>query len=494
MIITKSKYVEYVMCPRKAWLQMFEYKESSDEENKRALEGERIHEVARQYFGKNKCILYDENNPTISPGIYAEYLLKYENLKCYCDIVIINKDGSFDIYEIKSVTNVNQKKYKEDISFQYYVATMLNINVNSINLMYLNKDYVYDGVSLDLKKLFICENFLIDVKYNLKNVKKNIDQLLMLNKNYIPDCPFSSYCNDYGGCQYFSRCKEIKKLPLNHSTYELYNCRKRTEYIEKGILSWKEIHNQHIYYELSKYNQIMIEKYVNNDDSIFVEKEKLKKMISSWEFPLYFFDFETCQEAIPIYKNANPYEQIPFQYSLHIMEDQFTKEDDIINNHKEFLGDGVNDPREELIKQMLLDLGNKGSIVAYNKSFEQTVILNLASSFPEYKDELLDIRKRFVDLRDVFSNNDFCLYHPKMENSTSIKKVLPAFFPDRYDLNYKNLQQIHHGEEALEAYKKLRLLNEDERNELKNNMLKYCCLDTKAMVVLYLKFRELCEM
>lgn len=494
MIITKSKYVEYVMCPRKAWLQLFESKESSNNENERALEGEKIHEIARNYFGENKCILYDENNPTLSPGIYAEYLLQYKNLKYYCDIVIINNDGSFDIYEIKSVTDVNQKKYKEDISFQYYVANMLNIKVNTMNLMYLNKNYVYDGINLDLNELFICKDFLTDVTYNLKNVKKNIDEILNLNENIIPDCPFSSYCNDNDGCQYFLRCKEIKKLPLNHSTYELYNCRKRTTYIEKGILSWHEIYKSPIYYELSDYNKIMIEKYVNKNDSIFVKKESLKAMLSSWEFPLYFFDFETCQEVIPLYKNTNPYEQIPFQYSLHIMQDQFSKENDIINNHKEFLGDGINDPREELIKQMLFDLGEKGSIVAYNKSFEQTVILNLASSFPQYRAELLDVRKRFVDLRDVFSNNDTCLYHPKMENSTSIKKVLPAFFQDRCDLNYENLQQVHHGEEALDAYKKLRTLDEKEKNKLKNNMLKYCCLDTKAMVVLYLKFRELCEM
>ena len=135
--------------------------------------------------------------------------------------------------------------------------------------------------------------------------------------------------------------------------------------------------------------------------------------------------------------------------------------------------------------------------------------------FPKYKKELLAIKERFVDLRDVFSYkkpyiHEFkrgdkkgttevryekgitCLYHPTMENSTSIKKVLPSFFPDRDDLNYNNLNQVHHGQEAIDAYKLLRIIEGKDREELIDNMLKYCYLDTKAMVVLFLKFREYC--
>ena len=237
--------------------------------------------------------------------------------------------------------------------------------------------------------------------------------------------------------------------------------------------------------------------------------------MSTWKYPLYFFDFETCQEVIPIYTNSRPYAQIPFQYSLHIMNNPNDTESEIINNHREFIGNGVDDPREELIKQMITDLGNEGSIVAYYSSFEENVVDKLARDFPKYKNKLLEIKERFVDLRDVFlykkpyiheikrgakkgttevryEKGITCLYYPSMENSTSIKKVLPSFFPNRADLNYNNLTQVHHGQEATDAYKLLRTLKGKEKDELIVNMLKYCCLDTKAMVVLFLKFREYC--
>ena len=192
-------------------------------------------------------------------------------------------------------------------------------------------------------------------------------------------------------------------------------------------------------------------------------------------------------------------------------------QDEACKEHKEFLGDGINDPREALIIQMIDDLEKEGSIVAYHASFEMSRIKELARDFPKYAKELMTLLPRFVDLEDVFHQKVLVqtgvykkdtkdhiqgepkyeeksftfLYTKAMENSCSIKHVLPAFFPGREDLDYKRLSQVHHGGEAIEAYKELATLTSDERDELISNMLKYCCLDTKAMVVLYLKYIEL---
>ena len=67
----------------------------------------------------------------------------------------------------------------------------------------------------------------------------------------------------------------------------------------------------------------------------------------------------------------------------------------------------------------------------------------------------------------------------------------PALSPDRVDLDYHNLEQVHHGVEAVDAYKQLKTLTGNEKGELIKNMLKYCCLDTKSMVVVYLRLLEL---
>ena len=143
-------------------------------------------------------------------------------------------------------------------------------------------------------------------------------------------------------------------------------------------------------------------------------------------------------------------------------------------------------------------------------------IKELARDFPNYSNALLALLPRFVDLEDVFHGKKLVedgfykkgpnkgepkyreatviyLYTKDMGSSCSIKHVLPAYYPNREDLNYSNLNQVHHGGEAMEAYETLAALTGNERAELIKNMLKYCCLDTKAMVVLYLKYVELVQ-
>ena len=87
---------------------------------------------------------------------------------------------------------------------------------------------------------------------------------------------------------------------------------------------------------------------------------------------------------------------MPFQYSLHILHEDGTLE------HKEFLGDENSDPRKPLVEQMLQDITKKGSIIAFNKSFEITQIKNLANFYPEKAKELLALNEKFIDLAHPF--------------------------------------------------------------------------------------------
>ena len=78
-----------------------------------------------------------------------------------------------------------------------------------------------------------------------------------------------------------------------------------------------------------------------------------------------------------------------------------------------------------------------------------------------------------------------------MEGSSSIKKVLPALFPNEESLNYHNLDQVHKGDEASNAYLSLKDLPKKEQDKLRHNLLKYCELDTYAMVKIYEKLKAL---
>ncbi len=511
MNITKSLYVAFTQCPALVWNNLFN--PLPDDGNKsRAIEGERVGAFARDYF--DNWEMYDFYNPQTRPGVYAEYIFEYKDMECRVDMLVINNDKTVDIYEVKSVNDADKDKFLEDISFQYYVVSNavknMGLTVKTANLMHFNRDYVYDGKKYDLKQLFMVSDMTNQVIERLPIVEDKINALRNLDPNTCPRCPFTGNCKDqHNLCRYLDRCKAMYGLTKEHSAFELYGNANKMKLIEDGLLTWGQIYSYRKA-ELSDFNKTMIECYLNNVQSPVVKKDELVEYLSKIKYPIYFFDFEGVQETIPVYPNSRPYEQIPFQYSLHISESIDDTEEDIMKRHKEFLGNGVDDHREDLIKQMIQDLGDTGSIIAYHASYETKRIKELIQDFPQYKKQLEPLLNRFVDLEEPFH------YHPehhffnkkgeRMEkpkgkaltlvyqspmSSCSIKDVGPALSPDRTDLDYHNLEQVHHGTEAVDAYKQLKSLTGDERDKLIKNMLKYCCLDTKSMVVVYLKLLKL---
>lgn len=66
--------------------------------------------------------------------------------------------------------------------------------------------------------------------------------------------------------------------------------------------------------------------------------------------------------------------------------------------------------------------------------------------------------------------------------SFSIKSVLPAIYPNEPALDYHNLEGVHNGGEAMELFPRIKDLSFDEQITARQNLLKYCELDTYAMV------------
>jgi hypothetical protein len=252
---------------------------------------------------------------------------------------------------------------------------------------------------------------------------------------------------------------------------------KKMKLYNEGIVNLEDVDEN----TLNNIQQIQVKTY--KEKSIHIEKEKIENFLNKLIYPINFLDFETFQEAIPRFNKQRPYEQIPFQYSLHILYEDGRLE------HKEFLGDENQDPRTKLIKNLLNDITNKGTILAYNKSFEIGVIKRLAKFAPEYESELLSLVERFEDLIEPFRN--LGVYHYNFNGSFSIKSVLPALFPDDESLNYKNLGLIQNGGDAMDTFANLHKIKDDTlKKQIKEDLLKYCKLDTFAMVKLLEKLKE----
>ena len=130
-------------------------------------------------------------------------------------------------------------------------------------------------------------------------------------------------------------------------------------------------------------------------------------------------------------------------------------------------------------------------MTAYCKSFECGRIKELAETFPDLAKHLMNIRDNIVDLLVPFRSGWY--YNRAMGGSFSIKSVLPALFPDDPSLNYHNLDGIHNGGEAMNAFPAMEKMSAEEREITRRNLLKYCELDTFAMVKLWEELKRVSE-
>jgi len=223
-------------------------------------------------------------------------------------------------------------------------------------------------------------------------------------------------------------------------------------------------------YPLSQSQRFQVEAELTGNE--IINKEGIKEFLDQVSYPLYFLDFETFQQAVPQFDMLRPYEQIPFQYSLHYIEVEGGE-----LKHSEFLGKEGADPRNELVKSLVDNIPDEACIVTYNSSFEKRIIRELTSKFPQHSNRLMNIHDNIIDLMVPFQNKYF--YKPEMKGSYSIKYVLPALVPE---LSYKELE-ISGGGQASETYASLHLIKDtSEVDRTRKNLLEYCKLDTLAMV------------
>jgi hypothetical protein len=246
--------------------------------------------------------------------------------------------------------------------------------------------------------------------------------------------------------------------------------------IEKSLILWTYPEK----FPLSEKQWLQVRSELNSQ--IIIDKKKIREFLKELKYPLYFLDFETFSTAIPIFDISRPYQQLVFQYSLHVLQ---SKKSEL--QHKEYLAEvnGI-DPRMKFIEQLIVDCGKKGNILVYNISFESGKLSELANTFPRYGKEINEIIHRLKDLMIPFQKRWY--YTPSMKGSYSIKKVLPALVPELsyYDLN------IQEGGTAINTFSAMLTgVFQGDIEQTLNDLLAYCKLDTFAMVKILEKLLEI---
>jgi len=476
-VLSKSSFIKGMQCEKALYLSKY-HKDLKDDlsSQQEAIfsQGTKVGELARgiypggidcseNSFDYQKAVLKTQEEINNGATILYEAAFQFNGVLALLDILVKDNDGWKGI-EVKSSTSLSST-YKLDATIQYYVISNSGIDLQDISIAYINNQYIKYG-DIDVNQLFTITSVLDDVLDRLPSIPDEVERLKnVLLKKETPNIQPGVHCTNPYDCDFSNHCWKKNHNPIFEISrlttvkkFELYN---------KGITSFDDIPNT---YPLNEKQWEQVNADINN--TTIIDKPKIKSFVNKLEYPLYFLDFETFATAIPILDNSKPYQQLVFQYSLHIQNEDNTL------LHKEFLADtNGTDPRRKFTEQMIEDCGTTGSILVYNISFERSKIQDLMRLFPEYTNELTDIIDRMIDLMVPFQQKSY--YTPSMRGSYSIKKVLPALVPS---LSYKDLE-IQEGGSASNIFASMFIGDFDgDVEKTRKDLLEYCKLDTFAMV------------
>lgn len=480
MNLSKSRYCNGMQCKKILWLDKNKSEEKEEIDNSRIMDnGDDVHEVARKLFGNDINIKFNENlsvmiNDTKEAlknenAIITEASFVYNNNFCSVDILKKNND-EYEMYEVKSSTHLKEV-FKIDLSYQVYVLDKLGFNIKKCCVVIINSDYERNG-ELDLNQLFKIVDLTEEMMQRKLDVEKNVKEINEYVDNACEkDSEISMSCFEPYKCPYFKYCTKNLDKPNVFDIKSLSN-KKKLEFYNNNIIGYQELLNSN----LNDRYKVQID-YEINDKEDYMDKKAIKRFLNTITFPVYFLDFETFQMSIPKYDKVKPYMQIPFQYSLHYYDENKKL------NHKEFLAQGDCDPRRELALRLVNDIPKDTCVLAYNMSFEKTVIKALANLYPDLADHLMNIHSNIKDLMVPFQKRYY--YTKDMQGSYSIKYVLPALFPNDPSLDYHNLDLVHNGSEAMDVFYRINDYSKEELKEIRKSLLSYCELDTYAMVKIY---------
>jgi hypothetical protein len=476
-MLSKSKYLAGLQCKKLLW-HHFNAKDQfplqSDKQQNAFDQGREVGNLAKLLYPKG--IEVSENNANLTEVIKAsEQALKkrrplfeagfqFENAFARSDILIpAGKDG-WDIMEVKSSTKVSDLNL-QDLAFQSYVYSGTGLKIHKCYLLHINNQYVRKG-KIQPPKLFCRTDVTAEVNDLLPAIGVHVQEMnaAILLKAH-PPTQIGIHCDSPYPCPLKDVCwKDV----ADDSVFTLYRSGKKAhEWFANGYHRISDLPES---VKLSTSQSIQVKAEASRKP--YLDHQEIRKFLSSLEYPLYFLDFETFSTAIPIFNRSQPYQQIPFQYSLHVVQKVGMKP-----RHFSFLADGASDPRRAFLDGLVKTLGDRGSIVTYNATFEQQRLKEVCELFPAHKAWLTKILDRVVDLLIPFRS--FHYYHPKQQGSASIKAVLPALVGKGYDG-----LEIADGGTASAEFLRMAFGNVParERKQIRKNLEEYCALDTLGMV------------
>jgi hypothetical protein len=494
---SKSKLIALRQCPKRFWLELHrpDLRQDSAQAKQRFQVGHRVGEIARRLYDPDgHGVLID----VVVEGYDAALALSSELVKhrqpifeagltgggalAFADVMLPSDPAdalSWQMIEVKSSASVKDY-HRDDVAIQTYAAKAGGVPLTSVCLAHIDSSWTYFGND-DYRGL-LKENDLTEEALSRHDEVADwitrAQQLALQPEE--PRIGTGEQCNIPFECGFYAYCSrdELKpEYPLNW--LPRLSASKVCKLAEEGIDDLRNVPS-----ELLNPLQLRVKTQTLNN-TVFFDVKAAAADLAPYCLPAQFLDFETIQFAVPIWAGTRPYQQIPFQFSLHTVNENGSL------SHSEFLDVSGGDPSAEFVAALIrLCSGAQVPIFVYNAPFECARIREMTERFPAHREALLAINERIVDLLPIVRNH---YYHPSQHGSWSIKAVLPSIAPD---LKYTDLEGVQDGGMAMEAY--LEAIHQQtcsERKEtLRLQLLTYCKLDTYAMVRLWQALSGRCNL
>ncbi len=486
--LSKSTFMRGMQCPKALYFLKY-HPELRDElsQMQQAIfdQGTNVGLLARQLFpgGVNpstslpkdyeQCITRTKELIIAGTQVIYEAGFTYNDVHCFVDI-LVRQGKRWHAYEVKSSTSVTDV-HLWDTAIQFFVLKGAGLDLENFSVICLNT--AYERLSkLDLQKLFLLESVIDRIKLLQPEVEARVHELkAMLDAGIIPDIDIGPHCYVPYECDFHGHC--FQHIP-SYSIFDLANLdsKRKWELYSRGILEFKDIPED---FPLNPRQWQQVKADLNG--TIHISKAGIRDFLSDLNYPLHFLDFESFQPAVPMFDHSRSYQQIVFQYSLHILDHPGGN-----LTHHPFLADTAGDPRISFIESLLNNIGNTGDVVVFNRAFEAGRLNEIARDFPVYANKINMITKRIKDLMVPFRQRQY--YVPEMRGSYSIKQVLPAVVSGS---GYEGLEITDGGMASMVfagLYYETDLV---KLAEARDHLLEYCKMDTFGMVEIIRKLQQI---
>lgn len=484
-MISKSDYMLFLKHPAWLWLKKNDKtKLPPIDDNTQAIfdTGNLFESYAYKLFPEGLIIGFDSYDDYLSLSMRTQDAItagskvlfqarfEHEDITCICDIVEFVDEKTINLCEIKSSTKA-KPEHEYDLAFQMVVLEGCGYTIQNISVIHVDNNYVRNG-EVDYKELTATADITELVKARREFTKENIKAALdMLAKGEHPS--FSPTLSGIGAFGDWLGIYKHLYSPAPGSIYSLcqLDAKLVAEFESQGIENIEDIPEN---FKLKPKEALQAEAV--RTDTPTIHTEKIKEFLSTLKFPLYFFDYETMASVVPHFDGMRPYQQVPFQYSLHILDSPGGEV-----RHVEYLHRDKTSPAESLSATLKSQIGTQGSVITWNMSFEKACNTTLGKLVPEYEQFYSELNERIVDLMIPFSKNLYV--HKDFEGSASIKHVMPVLVPE---LSYKVLG-IQEGGSAQRLWMEAVLdgKRDGEKEKILADLVEYCKMDTFAMVRIY---------